>query len=143
MPDAIYDFLTAIGYPHPLHPVLTHITVGSVIAAFIFGLIAWIFNRNTLMASARYLIILAFISAFVTAGIGVVDWLHFYGGELLTAILAKMIGTGVLVLLLIATLILQRNLPRESRLPVLFYFLLLINVIVLGYFGGNLVYGSG
>ena len=143
MPEAIYAFLTAVGYPHPLHPILTHITIGSVFGAVLFAVVGWIWRRPVLWTTARHVIVLAFISAFFTAGMGVIDWLHFYAGALLPAIVVKMVASGVLVVLLLVTILVQRRLPLESKLLLLFYVLALANVIVLGFFGGNLVYGSG
>ena len=143
MPDAIYAFLTAVGYPHPLHPILTHITIGSVIGAVLFAVVGWIWRRPVLWTTARHAIVLAFISAFFTAGMGLVDWQHFYAGAPLTAITVKIIASAVLVVLLLATILVTRRLPAGSKLPLLFYLLAFANVIVLGFFGGNLVYGSG
>lgn len=143
MADAIYRFLTAVGYPHPLHPVLTHVTIGSVIAALVFGLVGWIARRRVLMTTAYHVLILGFISAFLTISVGVIDWLHFYGGQWITAIIVKMIASGVLLLLMLATLIVQREVGRESKILLVFYILMFLNVMVLGFFGGNLVYGGG
>ena len=46
--DFIYEMLQKFGYTHPLHPTLTHLPIGLVLAAFVFGLIAIVFRKPLL-----------------------------------------------------------------------------------------------
>ena len=70
MIDAFYAFLEKLGYPHPLHPLFTHLPVGLVTGALLFGLTAWLGRRPALWRTARHCIILALIFLVPTALIG-------------------------------------------------------------------------
>ncbi len=37
MTEVIFGFLNSIGFTHPLHPAFTHIPMGMVIGAVVFG----------------------------------------------------------------------------------------------------------
>lgn len=138
----IYESLARIGYHHPLHPPLTHIPVGLVIGAFIFSLVAWIFNRENIARSARHCIILALLAVPPTALFGFMDWRHFYAGASLTPIRIKMILAAALtVLLLIAWIASRKEVRNMSRLIVICG-LCLVTVMALGFFGGELVYSG-
>lgn len=139
--DLFYSVLSAIGYGHPLHPVLTHLVIGPVVAAFILGLIGWLRRKESLLSAARILNVFAFCAWFFTVPLGILDWQHFYQGQLIHAIVMKMIFASVLFVLLLVTLLVNRRLPEDPRIPVALYFLSTINVGILGYFGGSLVFG--
>jgi len=142
MGDFVYRIFNALGYSHPFHPVLTHLVIGSVIAAFLLSLWGWIFKKPILYQTARHLTVLAFVMWFFTAAMGVIDWQHFYSGELLPAIKMKMILASVLFVILLSTILVNRKLPSESRIPIILYALSTACVLGLGYFGGSLVFGS-
>jgi uncharacterized membrane protein len=141
MPNAIYGLLNAIGLPHPLHPILVHITIGAVVASFLFSLVALLFNRPVLFDTARHSIILGFISAFFTIFMGFIDAFQF-GWWLTERIVIKMVLSGVLMLLLLATILVGRTLKKDSKIPLIFYTLAMVNVLAIGFFGGYLVYGG-
>ena len=140
MADIIYKIFTAVGFAHPMHPILVHITIGSVVAAFIFALLGLITKRNELFTSARHAILLGFISSFLTSFMGVIDWLHFRNGSMSTTITLKLILSATLAVFLLATLIVNKRVKLDSKLSVLFYAICVINVFALGLFGGDLVY---
>ncbi len=137
----VYGIFGALGYTHPFHPVLTHLVVGPVIAAFLISLFGWIFKRPGLLRTARHLTVFAFVLWFFTAAMGFIDWQHFYSEQVMTPIIMKMILAGVLFVVLLATILLNRRLPMDSKYPILLYAASTICVLGLGYFGGNLVYG--
>lgn len=142
MLNLIYETLARIGYLHPLHPSVTHIPVGLVIGAFIFALVAWIFNREILYRSARHCIILALIAVPLVVLLGLMDWQHFYGGTLLPPIRMKMWLAAILAaLLLVAWRVSKKEDTMKRRFTVVCG-LCLVTVIALGYFGGELVYGE-
>ncbi len=74
MIDFIFQAFGKMGYTHPLHPPVTHLSVGLVAAAFIFALVALVFRR-TILPSLSYnrIILLAFIFAFPTIFLGYAD----------------------------------------------------------------------
>lgn len=142
MIESIYSTLTEFGYTHPLHPTLTHLTIGMVMGAFLFMLLALIFNRASLAKTARHCSVLALVAAVPTALLGLMDWQHFYGGSLLFPIEMKIFLAAVLIALLFITLIFGFFGERFSNFLVLLHLLCLISVIGLGYFGGELVFGT-
>ena len=141
MANAIYAFLGALGFTHPVHPILVHITIGAVVGAFVFGIIAWLFNRPVLYATARHGSVLGLVSAFFTVFMGFMDWRVYRGGEWLQPIIIKMILSGALFLILFAVVLLNRRVPKDSKIPLIFYTAAMVDVLTIGLFGGKLVYG--
>jgi len=137
MISAFYQSLVNIGYTHPLHPAVTHIPVGLIIGGFIFALLGAILKRPSLAKSARHCFWLALAILPVAVLFGLMDWQHFYAGAWLIPIIMKMVLAAVLLVLLIATLI-----PFREKVPLVFYSLCLLIVIGIGFFGGELVYGT-
>ena len=142
MIESIYQTLTKFGYTHPLHPALTHVPIGMVMGAFLFVLVALIFRRTNLTQTARNCSVLALIAAVPTALLGIMDWLHFYGGSLLFPIKMKLILAGILIVFLILAVIFGFFGETFSKIVISLYVLCLFTVIGLGYFGGELVYGT-
>jgi uncharacterized membrane protein len=62
--DSVYQFLSKIGYNHPIHPPEVHMPIGLVVGALVFALTALLFRRPMLAQTARYCTILAFIGTF-------------------------------------------------------------------------------
>ena len=142
MLDSIYHFLEKIGYPHPIHPTEVHMPIGLVIGALVFVLVAEIFHRERLRLTPRHCIVLAFIWLFPTMLFGIMDWQHFYGGAWLLPIKVKLTVTPILMVLLFAAILLARKFGAMSRIVLPVYFLCFCCVVILGYFGGQLVYGG-
>lgn len=142
MIEFLYETLAKIGYTHPIHPPLTHIPVGMVVGAFIFGLAAWLLRHEQLTLTARHCVTLALLGLVPTALLGYADWQHRYAGALSFPIQMK-IGLAVLLLVFLAlAAILGRR--RVVSLGVLaIYGICLLNVTALGYFGGELIFGDG
>ena len=140
--EFIYQTLTNFGYNHPIHPTLTHVPIGMVMGAFIFVLIAVITRKTNLAQTARHCSVLALIAAVPTALLGLMDWQHFYGGSLLFPIKIKLILAGILIVFLALAVIFGFFGETFSKLVISLYVLSLFSVIGLGYFGGELVYGT-
>jgi len=149
----VYVFLKSIGYAHPIHPMVTHIAVGLTIGALVFGLVSVIFRRVRLKLTAWHCALLALISVVPIAFFGLMDWQEKYNGEWMTAIIAKMILAGCLLVLLFVALMLGRASEEEKqgsaqwpwRNPRAIAALVLYGVctgivVALGYLGGSLVY---
>lgn len=141
MLDWVYDLMSQLGYHHPLHPPATHIPVGLVIGAFLFGLAAWLFNRDSLAQTARHCIVLALLTAPIAIVLGVMDWQHFYGGTWLLPIRIKMILAVLLIFLLALAWSLSRKASKVLRRRLIVYGLCVAVVTGLGFFGGELIYG--
>lgn len=140
MIDQLYDLLAKLGYIHPIHPPLTHGPIGAVIVAFLLGLAVRIWPAKNLLQSADYVIIIALILYFPTVALGFLDWQHYYSGAFIYPIKMKIALAAVLLVLLSVTLIAGRNPNTSTGVMNLLFTLCLINVLGLGYFGGQLVY---
>jgi uncharacterized membrane protein len=142
MIEAIYKTLNGLGYTHPLHPTLTHVVMGLVIGGFVFALVAWVFNRPALNQSGGHCMALALIFLFPTAALGYADWQHFYGGAWLFPIEIKLVLAVVLLVFLILALWGHRGAKTVSGKTIVVYGLGLLTVVIMGYFGGELVWGK-
>src|SRR5271157_4308803 len=153
MIHSVYVFLKGIGYDHPIHPMVTHITIGLTIGTLVFGLISLIFRRARLKLTAWHCAVLAFVSVVPTALFGYMDWREKFSGQAMPAITAKMILAGALLVCLFAGLMLGRGTNAEKqgaataawREPraigaLVLYAVCTGIVVVLGYLGGGLVY---
>lgn len=139
--DSIYEFLAKLGYSHPIHPTQVHIPIGLIIASVLFIYITVILRRSSLERTVRHCIILAFIWIFPTMLFGYMDWQHFYAGAWLFPIKIKLAATTFLTLLLLLAVIIAHRKGAASKTAVTIYTLCFLAVAVLGYFGGQLVYG--
>lgn len=140
--DSIYRFLGDLGYTHPIHPILVHLTIGLVVATLLFSLLSTIPRYSKYAVTARHCATLAFFSVFPTALLGVMDWLYYYGGSLIYPIQMKIyLASGLGVLLLLAV-ILHIKFTSRSPLLIAVYLFALSAVTGLGYFGGELVFVS-
>ena len=142
MIELLYQTLAKIGYTHPLHPPVTHIPVGMVIGAFLFGLAAWLFRREPLALTARHCISLGLLGLIPTALLGYMDWQHRYAGAWTFPIKMKIGLAAVLLVLLLIAAVLGRKARGVSLGVLAFYGICLFNVTALGYFGGELIYAS-
>lgn len=139
--DPIYEFLAKLGYSHPIHPTEVHMPIGLVVASLVFIYIAVIFRRHNLEQTVRHCIVLAFIWIFPTMLFGYMDWQHFYAGAWLFPIKVKLATAAVLTVLLLFAVIIGHQKGPASKAAVTLYTLCFLAVVVLGYFGGQLVYG--
>jgi len=142
MIESIYQTLAKIGYSHPLHPPVTHLPAGLITGAFIFALIAWIFNRKSLAQTARHCFNLALVMAVPTILLGLMDWQHRFGGAYLFEIIMKLVLAGILLLLLLVAVVYAALSGAFTKSVVALYTLCLVAVVGLGYFGGELVFGT-
>jgi mono/diheme cytochrome c family protein len=142
MIDSLYQFVTKIGFPDPLHAPITHIPIGLVIGAFLFLVAGIVFARKNLLTTARHVSILAFLFVFPTIMFGVFDWLHFFKGALIPPIKMKMILASALLVLLAAGIILGSEVKMHAAPMLVIYGLACVAVVGLGWYGARLVYGG-
>lgn len=142
MIESIYQLLAKIGYAHPLHPPVTHLPAGLIIGGFLFAVVAWIFNRKNVAQTARHCFILALIMAIPTILLGLMDWQQRFGGAYLFEIKVKLVLAGILLFLLLVAVVYSSLAGGFTKTAVVLYALCFLTVIGLGYFGGELVYGT-
>jgi uncharacterized membrane protein len=140
--NSVYEFLNSLGYAHPIHPTEVHMPIGLVVGALIFSVVAAVFRRERLVLTPRHCLILALIWVFPTMLFGFMDWQHFYGGAWLLPIRVKITVAPVLTVLLFVAIFLARRYGASSMKILPVYFICFCCVVVLGYFGGQLVYGG-
>lgn len=139
MADFLYKIIEALGFPHAVHPLLVHLTVGSVTVTLVFYLIAWIFKKPVLYSSAKHTVIFAFYSSLLTTFMGFMDWFYYRSGVSTDTITIKIVMSGVLIAVLLATLLVNRRVRSDSRLSFALYVASFAAILVLGFFGGELV----
>lgn len=140
--DSIYRLLEQIGYPHPIHPTEVHMPIGLIVGALIFRIAAVLLRRPALAQTAHYCTILAFLFLFPTILFGFMDWQHFYAGAWLYPIKIKLILAAVLIVWIFAGLFYIHKKGIASRFVLMNYAISFVLVVIIGYFGGNLVYGG-
>ncbi len=142
MLSMLYETLASLGFPSPIHPPLTHIPIGLVTGALVFGLLAMIFSSERLTLIARACGILALIFAFITMLFGFMDWQFYYSGGWLHPIKMKLITAGVLAGLLILGIILGEKVRHQHWAVLVVYILSFCAVTGLGWFGDKLTYSA-
>jgi uncharacterized membrane protein/cytochrome c5 len=142
MIERIYGFLQGIGYNHPIHPALTHIVVGTTIAAFIFMLLARLTHNAAYLQSARHCTGLALVFTPIVALAGFLDWQQLFSGAWLWPIRIKIGLAALLLTVLILAQVVNKNRIVASGGMIAMGMISLAVVIGLGYFGGELVYGQ-
>jgi uncharacterized membrane protein len=140
MVDGLYSVFESIGFTHPIHPVLTHAPIGMIIGMLIFGLLGLKWKDKHFSDAAYYCSVVALIALFPTAFFGFLDWLKFLEGEWYPLIIIKMSLTVLLTILLIISVIMRNKGAHPRNLAVL-YFFCMVCVGVIGFCGGDLVYG--
>ena len=143
MIDTMYQILAKFGFNEPLHPPITHMPIGLTVGALIFLLVAIFFKKKNLVMTARHVSILAFIFAFPTIILGVIDWIHFYHAALITPIKIKMVLAVVVLIVLGIGIIVGSEVKTHSVTMTVLYSIAFVSVIGLGYFGSGLIYGRG
>ena len=139
--EGFYHILQKVGYDHPVHPPFTHIPIGLVVAVFIFGFLSLILRRELLPAAAyRRINIMAFLFLVPTILFGYMDWMYHYRGAWSLPIIVKIALSGILLVLLVMAIALNRRKEPQSGKAVLVYGLCLITVTGLGFYGGELVF---
>lgn len=139
MVNWIYETLAKIGYVHPLHPILGHLPLGLIIAAFILQCYGLLFKRPDLFQTVRHCLILALIAWLPTVLVGYADWQYRYQSQLLHPIIMKIMLSGVLLLFLSLSVV-PRRIPLSPRVVLAICTLCLLTVTGIGFYGADLVY---
>jgi uncharacterized membrane protein len=138
--EFLYQILNEIGFHHPLHPPLTHMPIGLIIGAFILFCADPLFRSGKLRDAAHYCMIMALIFFFPAAFLGFTDWQQFYAGTWSFPIRIKIILTGALAISITVGIVIELKKTGGFIGKFISYFLSVVIVISLGYFGGALVF---
>ena len=139
MIDSIYELLYQMGFTHPLHPALTHLTMGMAMGAFLFA--AASLRWAELAKTALHCVVLALIMVPPTIIAGIMDWQHFFDGAWSALFITKMVLAVVLPLLLLAAIWANTGGRDNFRLSIVLYALCLLTAVGLGFTGGEIQYG--
>jgi uncharacterized membrane protein len=141
MTETIFTFLNSVGFAHPLHPALTHIPMGMVMGAVVFRMASFLPKMKYLARTGYHCVILGLLGIPPTVFAGYLDWQHTFGGEWEFLIILKMILAGILTITLAAIAIMDD--PQDPRFDklTLFYIVIVIVAVGLGFSGGELQYG--
>lgn len=140
MVEKLYGFLEAIGFNHPLHPIIVHIPMGMVIGMVFFSLADRIWKKQNLAETAYHCAILALIFVIPTLITGLLDWQGKLGGEWGFLIVLKMI-LGVTLTILLTVAVVLKHKGAEPKTLLIIYLLCLACAGGLGFSGGELMYG--
>jgi uncharacterized membrane protein len=140
MVEKLYGFLEAIGFNHPLHPIMVHIPMGMVIGAVLFSLTGMVLKKQNLAETAYHCAVLALIFIVPTLITGLLDWQGKMGGEWQFLIILKMI-LGVALTILLAVSVVFKHKGAEPKTLLIIYLLCMACAGGLGFSGGELVYG--
>jgi len=130
---------------HPTHPMIVHFPIALTGAAFLFILLAWWKNNDSLEQAAFANIVLAAISTVVAGITGMMDNIKNYVGEapnagtkMILAIILFLLTTGISIIRYRNPNIFQKG---NRLLYVSAYGLSFAIVLVLGFLGGVILYG--
>ena len=140
MVESLYAMLKAVGFTHPLHPLLVHVPMGMIIGAVVFSLAGLKWPRESLDKTAHHCAILALVTVLPTIAAGVLDWLHAFGGVWQALIVIKFILAFLLTILLVIAVVLPSRGASRQQLMIV-YLLCLACAGGLGFSGGELIYG--
>lgn len=140
--DAFYAFLDRIGYMHPIHPAMVHMPIAFVVGAVAFLGISVFGRFRHLRPSGHHVMVLALIFWFPTVLFGIMDWQRYLGGAWLFAIKIKLALALVLLVLLVIGVVLGYRGRTSLHILMPIYGLCFAVVLVLGYYGGQLVYAG-
>jgi uncharacterized membrane protein len=140
--NPFYKALADIGFTDPIHPAIVHLPIGLVAGALFLGFAALIWKRPLWGISARHCLVLAWLFLFPAVLFGFMDWQHYYHGVWLFAIKAKIGLASFLFVVLTTGVIMIYKGRGESKAMLVVYGLSFCTVVLLGYFGGHLVFGG-
>ncbi len=136
----VYHFLESFGYKHPLHPVLVHLPIGMNLGALLLCLAAIIFRKPELKRSAYHALVLAGLFSLVALTMGLLDWQHYFNGSLLKPIKFKLLIAFPYTLLMWTGIFIGFRVGPEAKALLPIYFIGVICVLSLGFFGGELTF---
>ncbi len=142
MTEVIYFILVQIGFNHPLHPALVHFPMGMAMGALAFMIVLFWLKKTELAPAAYYSHIFGLITLLPTMIVGYMDWQHFYNGDPNPLIISKIILGFVLMALFSYAILLGRQGEVNTRKFLVISMLCFVVACLIGFFGGELQYGS-
>ena len=141
MTETIFEFLTKVGFMHPVHPAFTHIPMGMVMGAVAFRFFSLLPRLKMLAKTGYHCVVLGLLGLIPTAFTGYLDWQHRYHGEWETLIIIKMVLAVLLFILMLFIAI--KDDPEQSGFNKMtgLYFLMILLAVGLGFSGGELIFG--
>ncbi|HCY88427.1 MAG TPA: hypothetical protein DHV36_25050 [Desulfobacteraceae bacterium] len=141
MTEMIFEFLTKIGFFHPVHPAFTHIPMGMVMGAVAFRFGSFLPRLKMLAKTGYHCVILGLLGLPPTIFSGYLDWQHRYGGHWEGLIIGKMVLATLLGVVMIAVAFMDNPEERTFDKTTGLYFLMILLAVGLGFSGGELIFG--
>ncbi|THB79760.1 MAG: hypothetical protein D6B25_00305 [Desulfobulbaceae bacterium] len=141
MIEGFYSLLEAVGFTHPLHPVIVHVPMGMAIASVAFMLAHFKWSDKNFAQSAFHANLLGLLFVVPVYIAGLLDWQQWFGGDLTGLIIVKMIFGVILTIALAYGVWIKTQGASEKKLLITYLAILGISG-VLGYSGGELLYGG-
>jgi predicted heme/steroid binding protein/uncharacterized membrane protein len=131
-----------------LHPIIVHFAIAYSMVVSLLVLLFYYTGQSDFEVASYYLLILGFLSSFPAGLSGLIDWRLAYEGRR-TRTFSKKIGLTVILIILITMTFLWRTLDPsiligrtiQSYAYTAMIFGLVPTVVLLGYYGGKIVYG--
>lgn len=142
MTEFIYMWLQKLGFNHPLHVPVTHVPMGMVIGGCVFAVCAVAAGKPELSRTALHCYVLALLAMPPTMFIGYMDWQHFLQGAPNPFVIAKIVLAFLLMIVCWINIRLLGKDPRHRAGILAANVGALILAGLIGYFGGELQYGS-
>lgn len=137
-------------FDHPIHSIFVHFPAGLIPTSVIFFVLFLFFRKQVFELLSILLLNISLFFILLTITTGIYDWQTRYAGDFIPPIMIKFFLS--IILFLIGTLIyilrkqrvkMHGNLSLSKYYSyILLNFLLLPTVIVIGYFGGDLIHHS-
>lgn len=147
--SSLFDKLVNLMLQNHLHPIAVHTPNGIVPAAFLFLLLAYIFQLSSFELAAFYNLVFVLFAMPLVLFSGFIEWRKHYNGARTTVFVVK-ISCGVVVLVSILAIVLWRIADPEVAAPASSsrWIFFLVHLIALGavglagHLGGKLVFAK-
>lgn len=143
--DFFKRLFVALTELHPTHPMIVHFPIALTGAAFLFVLLAWWRNNDSLEQAAFANIVLAAISTIAAGITGFIDNINNYEGEASNAGAKIILAVALFLLTTVISLVRYRkpNMFQTTNrlLYVSSYGLSFAIALVLAFLGGVILYG--
>jgi uncharacterized membrane protein/mono/diheme cytochrome c family protein len=137
-------------FEHPIHSIFVHFPAGLIPTSVIFFVLYLYFRKQIFELISILLLNVSILFIFLAIVTGIYDWQIRYNGYFIPPIMIKFYLSFIILLLGVLIYILRKQRTKSKNSEPLYkyygyislYFVLLPLVVIIGYFGGELVFHS-